>query len=138
MSNYKRIPKLEPPKPGRLSHLFCHSLFGFLSSFEIGHLSFPESSRREALDQPCSIPLFGIAKGIVQAVEPSLPEFDFHGRKDVTAPKRGQRDSTGIFVLELFEPFFKHCAIADDLALRGYPRSELVPARAAREILLGL
>src|SRR6266571_3856826 len=137
MPNYERIPKLESPKPSAYRSFVCHSLFGFLSSFGIRHLAFSGASRRQPLDHPSSIHLFRVAKAIVQAVGPSLPEFDFHRRQDVAAPKRGQRYSVGIFLLELFEPLFEHRTIRDDLALAGYPRAELVPARAAHEVLLG-
>src|SRR6476660_8666164 len=40
-------------------------------------------------------------------------------------------------LLELFEPFLEHRAVRDDLALRGYPSAEPMPARAAREVFFG-
>src|SRR5437016_2135483 len=137
MSNYERIPKLESPKPSAYCILFVIRYWDFFRRLEFVIRHFPGPSRRQALEQPGVVGPARIPKAIVQAVGPSLPEFDLHRCKDVAAPIRGQGNVAGIFLLELFEPCFEHRAASDDLALRRNPRAELVTARAAREILLG-
>src|SRR5437899_10958782 len=69
--------------------------------------------RGEPFEEPALVRLFGVAKTIVQAVRPALPEFDAGGREHISAPVRGPGNlRTGVLLLTLAPGFLQHGAVA--------------------------
>src|SRR5208283_2808833 len=91
--------------------------------------------RRQPPDGPSSVFLCRVKEAVMQAVDPSLPEFDLARDHPETAPPRGQGNlALGELSLHFRPLHFQKLARGDDRALPRNPGSDLAAARPRDEI----
>src|SRR6185436_7272157 len=91
------------------------------------------SSGSEPLNRP-GARVAAIEQTVVQAVFPSLPEFDRGRRQSIAAPMRRPRRIRAVTRSHLLERALELRAVGDPLALRRRPRRVARTERPAREI----
>src|SRR5579863_7844807 len=96
--------------------------------------------RREPLERPPAFGVSAVAKPIVQAIRPALPELDALRNDAITAPelRGGHIVGFGILLVQLLPLAIKRLAAGQNLALMRGPSTQAAALRSASKIRLRL